>query len=99
MSRPPRLASSITRVILQVVKAAVSIPDPIFARAEAVAKKLGTSRSELYARALEAYLRELDAADMTERINEVMREVGADETRMDRALSNAQRTVLTRDDE
>lgn len=34
------------------MKVAVSIPDPIFDKAEGLAKRLNTSRSELYARAL-----------------------------------------------
>jgi predicted transcriptional regulator len=39
-----------------VVKTAVSLPDPLYHRAEAVARRLGLSRSGLYARALEDYL-------------------------------------------
>lgn len=39
-------------VILLVVKTAVSIPDSIFEAADQMAKRLGLSRSELYARAL-----------------------------------------------
>jgi metal-responsive CopG/Arc/MetJ family transcriptional regulator len=38
------------------MKTAVSIPDPIFHAAESLAKRLGLSRSELFSRALEAYL-------------------------------------------
>lgn len=38
------------------MKTAVSIPDPIFHAAESLAKRLGMSRSELFSRALEAYL-------------------------------------------
>jgi metal-responsive CopG/Arc/MetJ family transcriptional regulator len=38
------------------MKTAVSIPEPIFHAAEALAKRLGLSRSELFSRALEAYL-------------------------------------------
>ena len=38
------------------MKTAISIPDPIFHVAEALAKRLGMSRSELFARALEAYI-------------------------------------------
>lgn len=37
------------------MKVAVSIPDPIFDEAERLAKRLGTSRSEIYARALDAF--------------------------------------------
>ncbi len=38
------------------MKTAVSIPDPIFHAADSLAKRLGMSRSELFSRALEAYL-------------------------------------------
>jgi hypothetical protein len=43
------------------VKTAVSIPDDVFRSAERAAKRLGVSRSELYARALAAYLADEDA--------------------------------------
>jgi metal-responsive CopG/Arc/MetJ family transcriptional regulator len=38
------------------VKTAVSIPDPLFAAADRLARSLGISRSELYARALQRLL-------------------------------------------
>jgi metal-responsive CopG/Arc/MetJ family transcriptional regulator len=38
------------------VKTAISIPDEMFIRADAFARRLGLSRSELYTRALDAYL-------------------------------------------
>jgi len=38
------------------MKTAISIPDRIFDAAEAVAKRLGMSRSALYTQAVEAYL-------------------------------------------
>lgn len=38
------------------MKVAVSIPDAVFAEAELLAKRLNASRSEIYARALDAYV-------------------------------------------
>ncbi len=38
------------------MKVAVSIPDPVFAEAEALAKRMKLSRSKLYARALDAFV-------------------------------------------
>lgn len=38
------------------MKIAVSIPDPTFERAEHLAARLGYSRSQLYAKALEAFV-------------------------------------------
>ena len=53
------------------MKTAVSIPDPVFRKAEALAKSLDMSRSELYATALTAFVAEHDEARVTERLNEV----------------------------
>lgn len=50
------MPEGITLVILEPMKTAVSIPDPIFHAAESLAKRLGMSRSELFAQALAAYL-------------------------------------------
>jgi len=38
------------------VKIAISVPDEIFVRAERAAKRLGLSRSELFTRAIQAFL-------------------------------------------
>lgn len=38
------------------MKTAISLPDATFRRADVAARRLGLSRSELYVRALEAYL-------------------------------------------
>jgi hypothetical protein len=38
------------------VKTAISIPDDVFDQAEKVAKRLGLSRSELFTRAVQAFL-------------------------------------------
>jgi metal-responsive CopG/Arc/MetJ family transcriptional regulator len=46
-----------TSVILLVMKTAVSLPDSLFEAADQAARKLGVSRSEFYATAIEAYLK------------------------------------------
>jgi metal-responsive CopG/Arc/MetJ family transcriptional regulator len=38
------------------MKTTVSIPDDVFEKGEKAAKRLGMSRSELYAKAVEAYV-------------------------------------------
>lgn len=43
-------------VIINSMKTAISLPDATFRRADVAARRLGLSRSELYVRALEAYL-------------------------------------------
>lgn len=47
----------------QRVKTAISVPDPLYQRAERAAQRLGRTRSALYAEALEAYLDSLESAD------------------------------------
>lgn len=58
------------------MKTAVSIPDPIFERADAHAKRLRVSRSELYARALEAFLASADRSWITRAYDEAYGERG-----------------------
>ena len=53
------------------MKVAVSIPDPIFREAERISRRIRVPRSQFYARALEAYLRERSGGDVTARLNEV----------------------------
>jgi metal-responsive CopG/Arc/MetJ family transcriptional regulator len=51
------------------MKVAISLPDPIFSNAEALALRLRLSRSQLYAQAIEAYLEKHQDASITERLN------------------------------
>jgi metal-responsive CopG/Arc/MetJ family transcriptional regulator len=60
------------------MKVAVSIPDPIFAEAEALAKQFGTSRSELYRRALGEFINRHAAEPVTRAMDEAVDAVGAD---------------------
>lgn len=53
------------------MKVAVSIPDDVFRSAERVAKRLRVPRSQLYTRALEAYVREQSGAEITRALNEI----------------------------
>jgi metal-responsive CopG/Arc/MetJ family transcriptional regulator len=76
------------------MKIAISVPDPVFEAAEALARELKVSRSQLYSRALAAYLDTRGAAAVTERLNAVY---AADPQRIDRALARAQSATL--DDE
>jgi hypothetical protein len=58
-------------VILPVMKTAVSIPDPVFAAADALAHRLGLSRSELYATALKNYVEGHRQVGVRERLDAV----------------------------
>lgn len=61
-------------VILRGVKTAVSVPDDLYERAEQAAHRLGLNRSQLYARALATYLRDLGPDPVTERLDELAAE-------------------------
>ncbi len=68
------------------MKTAISLPDATFARVEAAAGRLGISRSEVFVRAAEHYLDELDADSITNRINAALAAAGAsDESTVDAA--------------
>ena len=73
------------------MKTAISLPDPLFASADALAKRLGISRSELYATALAEYVAKFQAAKVTERLNAVY---GDDPSRLEPRLSRAQGRTL-----
>ncbi len=89
---------SITPVILGSVKTAVSIPDGLFESAEGFAKRRGMSRSELYAKALDAYLAEHKAEGITERLDAVYAGERAEESRLDPLLERMQADSLAAED-
>ena len=53
------------------MKTAISIPDPLFNKAEEFARRCGMSRSELYVTALAAYLEEHQAEFVTDQLNQL----------------------------
>jgi len=59
------------------MKIAVSIPDPLFRDAERVSRRLRIPRSQLYSRALEAYVGQHSGAEVTARMNAALAKVGA----------------------
>jgi len=75
------------RVILKAVKTAVSIPEPLFRAADRLARRLGLSRSELYARALERLVDGEPADEVTSRLDEVY---ATEDSRVDDDLARAQ---------
>ncbi len=60
------------------MKAAVSIPDDVFERGERLARRLRTSRSQLYARALADFVVRHEDDKITTAMNDALREVGAE---------------------
>ncbi|MEH2303838.1 ChpI protein [Nostoc sp.] len=53
------------------MKTAISIPDPLFEAAEKFAKRMGLSRSQLYAVALQEYLRSHKPDQITQQLDAV----------------------------
>jgi metal-responsive CopG/Arc/MetJ family transcriptional regulator len=53
------------------MKTAISLPDDLFESADALAKRLGVSRSELYATAVAEFLAKHQHAKVTERLDQV----------------------------
>jgi metal-responsive CopG/Arc/MetJ family transcriptional regulator len=70
------------------MKTAVSIPTQLFQQAERRARKLGVSRSELYARALERLLRQEPDQDVTKALEAVY---AVEDSSLDRRLAAAQK--------
>ena len=75
------------------MKTAISIPDPLFASADALAKKMGLSRSRLYATALAEFLAKQRYARVTERLNALY---ATEDSRVPEDVRRAQRRVMLR---
>lgn len=75
------------------MKTAVSIPDPLFKRAEAKAKKLGISRSKLHQVALEQFLAKDADAEFTRRMNEAVAKDGGLDAEDEVWIEHSRRTV------
>jgi predicted transcriptional regulator len=53
------------------MKTAISLPDALFESAEALARRLGVSRSQLFANAVAEFIAQHDRARLTERLDAV----------------------------
>jgi len=60
------------------MKTAVSIPDGLFRRAEALAHRLGKTRSQVYREALTEYVARREPDAVTVALDELVSEVGSD---------------------
>ena len=69
------------------MKTAISLPDDLFECADALAKRLGVSRSELYATAVAEFLAKHQHAKVTERLDRVY---GREPSRLSPPLRRAQ---------
>lgn len=77
------------------MKTAISIPDELFEQAEAVRKRLGMSRSEFYATAVEEHLRRMRREGVKERLDA---NYADQESRISEELGRYQASVLPEDD-
>jgi metal-responsive CopG/Arc/MetJ family transcriptional regulator len=75
------------------MKTAISLSDELFAAADALARRLGMSRSGLFAAALAEFVAKHKASKVSERLDAVY---GAEESRLDAATSRAQRKAIRR---
>ena len=89
------LTDGITFVILTTMKTAISLPDPLFQAAEEFAHEQGWSRSELYARALQAYLQAHRYHGVTDTLNQIY---ATEPSLLDPAVAAAQARVLPSDE-
>jgi predicted transcriptional regulator len=76
------------------MKTAVSVPDDLFRQAEATARRLRVSRSELYAKAIAEFLKRQHGNAITERLNDVYSRHPAE---VDSGLHRAQLKSLGKD--
>lgn len=76
------------------MKTAVSLPDDLFRSAEAAARKLRVSRSQLYATAIREYLERRRNNNVTARLNEVY---SKESSELDPAMNVAQLQALKND--
>ena len=73
------------------MKTAISIPDSVFEAADALAERLGISRSELYSNAVKALVEEHRDKGVTERLNRFFSEHPAE---LDPVLTLMQEATL-----
>ncbi|MFM6828405.1 MAG: CopG family ribbon-helix-helix protein [Dolichospermum sp.] len=77
------------------MKTAISLPDPVFEEAESLARQLGVSRSELYTKALKAYLRKYNRDQILGKLNQIYSEESSE---LDPVLAKIQFMSLPSED-
>jgi predicted DNA-binding protein len=89
------ITGGITSVILAPMKTAISIPDPLFERADSYARHAGISRSQLYAVAIESYLRDHERQSVTAALDRIYSE---EPSSLDPVLAQLQSAILPKDE-
>lgn len=77
------------------MKTAISLPDSVFDEAEALAQELGLSRSELYTKALQAYLKKHNRNQILNKLNQVYLQESSE---LDPMMAKMQFMSLPRED-
>lgn len=77
------------------MKTAISLPDSVFQQAEALAQELGLSRSELYTKALQAYLKRYNRDQILLKLNQVY---SRESSELDPVMARMQFMSLPRED-
>lgn len=77
------------------MKTAISIPDEVFEAADRTAKKLGLSRSELYATAVHEYVKRYRIENITSKLNEVY---SSNDSHLDPNIQNMQIKAVAKED-
>jgi metal-responsive CopG/Arc/MetJ family transcriptional regulator len=77
------------------MKTAISLPDELFSAADSLADRLGVSRSELYATALEEFVAKHSEVEITARLDHLYT---TEPSALDAPLRRAQRRSLGTED-
>ncbi len=77
------------------MKTAISIPDEIFEAADRAARRLGISRSELYATAVHEFIEKNRAEGVTEKLDKVY---ASSTSELDKNLQKMQAHTLKKED-
>ncbi len=77
------------------MKTAISVPDKLFKEVDATARRLGMSRSELFSKAVAAYIEQHQSRRVTDALDRVY---AATDSALDPALSDLQRRSIDGDE-
>lgn len=77
------------------MKTAISIPDPLFKEAERLTKRLRIPRSQLYAKALEAYIQSQKSKGIKEALDDVYR---TESSELDPIMARLQSEAIGREE-
>lgn len=80
---------------MPIVKTAISLPEPLFERADAYARQRNISRSQLFVHAVEEFLRRHESQALLEALDQAYEDAPtAEEKRLLRDMSHRQRELV-----